>query len=76
MPESKLVLGKHSGRHALKKRTEELGYDLRKEELQSLYDRFTSLADNKKGLLDEEIAALIEEGRIEEGAMAMKVAAD
>jgi 2-isopropylmalate synthase len=76
VPESKLVLGKHSGRHALKKRTEELGYDLRKEELQSLYDRFTSLADNKKGLLDEEIAALIEEGRIEEGAMAMKVAAD
>jgi isopropylmalate/homocitrate/citramalate synthase len=50
VPESKLVLGKHSGRHALKKRTEDLGYDLSKEELQSLYDRFTALADNKKGL--------------------------
>jgi 2-isopropylmalate synthase len=61
VPESKLVLGKHSGRHALKKRTEDLGYDLSKEELQSLYDRFTSLADNKKGLLDEEIVELIEE---------------
>jgi 2-isopropylmalate synthase len=60
VPESKLVLGKHSGRHALKKRTEDLGYDLSKEELQSLYDRFTSLADNKKGLLDEEIVELIE----------------
>jgi 2-isopropylmalate synthase len=71
VPESKLVLGKHSGRHALKKRTEDLGYDLSKEELQSLYDRFTSLADNKKGLLDEEIVELIE-GR----PMAMKVAAD
>jgi 2-isopropylmalate synthase len=71
VPESKLVLGKHSGRHALKKRTEDLGYDLSKEELQSLYDRFTSLADNKKGLLDEEIVELIE-GR----ALAMTVGAD
>ena len=71
VPESKLVLGKHSGRHALKKRTEDLGYDLSKEELQSLYDRFTHLADNKKGLLDEEIVDLIE-GR----AMAMTVGAD
>ncbi|HUO33283.1 MAG TPA: 2-isopropylmalate synthase [Bryobacteraceae bacterium] len=71
VPESKLVLGKHSGRHALKKRTEDLGYDLSKEELQSLYDRFTALADNKKGLMDEEIVALIEQR-----PMAMKVAAD
>src|SRR5580692_4312945 len=71
VPESKLVLGKHSGRHALHKRTEDLGYDLSKEELQSLYDRFTHLADNKKGLLDEEIVDLIE-GR----AMAMTVGAD
>jgi 2-isopropylmalate synthase len=71
VPESKLVLGKHSGRHALKKRTEDLGYDLGKEELQTLYERFTALADNTKGLLDEEIVALIEEGQ-----MAMKVAAD
>jgi 2-isopropylmalate synthase len=71
VPESKLVLGKHSGRHALKKRTEELGYDLSKDELQSLYDRFTCMADNKKGLLDEEIVALIEER-----PMAMEAAAD
>jgi 2-isopropylmalate synthase len=71
VPESKLVLGKHSGRHALKKRTEELGYDLNKEELQSLYDRFTSLADNKKGLMDEEIVSLIHANE-----RVMKVAAD
>jgi 2-isopropylmalate synthase len=74
VPESKLVLGKHSGRHALKKRTEDLGYDLSREELQSLYDRFTSLADNKKGLLDEEIVALIEERQ--ERPMVMTAAAD
>ncbi|MFN7992472.1 MAG: 2-isopropylmalate synthase [Bryobacteraceae bacterium] len=71
VPESKLVLGKHSGRHALKKRTEDLGYNLSKEEVEVLYQRFTALADNKKGLLDEEIIALIHQGE-----MAMKVAAD
>ena len=41
VPESKLVLGKHSGRHALKKRTEDLGFDLSKEELDAVYERFT-----------------------------------
>ena len=71
VPEGKLVLGKHSGRHALKKRTEDLGYDLTREELESLYRRFTAMADNKKGLMDEEIVALIHEGEL-----AMKVAAD
>jgi 2-isopropylmalate synthase len=76
VPESRLVLGKHSGRHALKKRTEDLGYDLSREELQSLYDRFTSLADNKKGLLDEEICELIEESRVAERPLVMTVAAD
>jgi 2-isopropylmalate synthase len=60
VPESSLVLGKHSGRHALKKRTEDLGYDLTKDELELLYQRFTALADRKKGLLDEEIVALID----------------
>jgi 2-isopropylmalate synthase len=71
VPESKLVLGKHSGRHALKKRTEDLGFDLTREELESLYHRFTALADRKKGLLDAEIIALIHEGEL-----TMKVAAD
>jgi 2-isopropylmalate synthase len=71
VPESKLVLGKHSGRHALKKRTEDLGYDLTREELETLYQRFTALADRKKGLLDEEIIALIHADEA-----ALKVAAD
>jgi 2-isopropylmalate synthase len=60
VPESKLVLGKHSGRHALKKRCEELGRLLSQEELDDLYQRFTALADHrKKGLMDHEIIALI-----------------
>ena len=62
VPETKLVLGKHSGRHALHKRCEELGFNLNKEELDVLYHRFTALADRKKGVMDEEIAGLIEQG--------------
>ena len=61
VPESKLVLGKHSGRHALHKRAEDLGFSLGKDELDTLYHRFTALADRKKGLRNEEIVALIHE---------------
>jgi 2-isopropylmalate synthase len=58
VPETRLVLGKHSGRHALKKRCEDLGYSLSVAELDIVYRQLTALADNKKGLMDEEIAAL------------------
>jgi len=58
---SALVIGKHSGRHALKDRAEHLGYNLSKDELDTVYERFTRLADNKKGVRNEEIAQLIEE---------------
>ena len=61
VPESKLVLGKHSGRHALNKRAADLGFHLSKEELDTLYNRFTALADRKKGVRNEEIMALIHE---------------
>src|SRR5271154_3560320 len=59
VPETKLVLGKHSGRHALHKRAEDLGFELSKPELDTLYHQFTALADRKKGLRNEEIIALI-----------------
>jgi 2-isopropylmalate synthase len=58
VPEGRLVLGKHSGRHALKNRCEDLGFNLTREELDFVYKEITILADNKKGLMDEEIAAL------------------
>ena len=61
VPETKLVLGKHSGRHALHKRAGDLGFQLNKEELDALYLRFTALADRKKGLRNEEIMSLIRE---------------
>jgi 2-isopropylmalate synthase len=64
IPEGRLVLGKHSGRHALNQRARELGFDLSKAELDDLYHRFCAVADHrKKGLMDEEIAALIHEGQ-------------
>ncbi len=59
VPASRLVLGKHSGRHALRDRCEHLGFPLATEELEIVYQRFIALADRKKGVLDEEITALI-----------------
>ena len=59
VPESRLVLGKHSGRHALRDRLEHLGYHLNKEDLDLAYQGFIALADCKKGVLDEEIVDVI-----------------
>ncbi|MGH9632268.1 MAG: homocitrate synthase/isopropylmalate synthase family protein, partial [Bryobacteraceae bacterium] len=59
VPQSKLVLGKHSGRHALKSRCDDLGFKLSKEELDAVYEQFIALADRKKGLMNEEITALV-----------------
>ena len=61
VPEGRLVLGKHSGRHALKKRTEDLGFHLTKEELDTVYQEFTLLADRKKGVRNDEILNLIQD---------------
>jgi 2-isopropylmalate synthase len=61
VPESRLVLGKHSGRHALGQRCETLGFQLNKEQLTEVYSRFTSLADRKKGVRNEEIASICRE---------------
>ncbi|HWR52536.1 MAG TPA: 2-isopropylmalate synthase [Bryobacteraceae bacterium] len=62
VPESRLVLGKHSGRHALNQRCKDLGYEnLTREELDYVYQRFIAIADRKKGVLDEEITAIIED---------------
>jgi len=61
VPETRLVLGKHSGRHALAKRLDDLGIPLQREELDIVYQRFTALADRKKGLRNEEIATLARE---------------
>jgi len=64
VPEGRLVLGKHSGRHALNQRCRDLGFSLDREELDELYHRFTALADRKKGVMNEEIIALIEQSQV------------
>jgi 2-isopropylmalate synthase len=74
VPETRLVLGTHSGRHALAKRCDDLGIPLRREQLDVLYQRFTALADRKKGLRNEEIAALARE--VTEQTKASVAAAD
>ncbi|MEA3427733.1 MAG: 2-isopropylmalate synthase [Thermodesulfobacteriota bacterium] len=59
---SKLVLGKHSGRHALRSRLKELGYDLSDEELNLIFVKFKELADKKKTIVDEDLEVIVTEG--------------
>jgi 2-isopropylmalate synthase len=59
VPNNELVLGKHSGRHALALRYQELGYPLTSGELDSAYRRFTDLADRKKRIYDQDLISLI-----------------
>ena len=54
-----LVLGKHSGRAALRNRIEQLGYALTREELQHTYYRFVALADRKKNIYDYDLVGLL-----------------
>ena len=58
---TKLVMGKHSGRHAFKTRLKELGHALNQEELDNLFERFKRLADQKKDIYDEDLEALVSE---------------
>lgn len=55
----KLVLGKHSGRHAFKNKLVEMGYSLSDEEVNKAFERFKRLADQKKEVFEEDIDAII-----------------
>jgi hypothetical protein len=59
---NKLVLGKHSGRHALRDRLRDLGYDLSDEELKIVFTKFKELADKKKHVVDEDLEVVVTEG--------------
>jgi 2-isopropylmalate synthase len=56
-----LVLGKHSGRHALRQRIRDLGYHLDENQLQKVFESFKVLADRKKMIYDADIEALAED---------------
>jgi 2-isopropylmalate synthase len=59
VPGNKLVLGKHSGRHALGKRLAELGYAASAAEVDSVYARFMKLAESKKKIYDQDLLSLV-----------------
>jgi 2-isopropylmalate synthase len=61
LEKNKMVLGKLSGKHAFEERLKELGYTLPQEEVVAAFDKFKSLADKKKVVLDEDIEALVKE---------------
>jgi 2-isopropylmalate synthase len=58
---NRLVLGKHSGRHAFKRKLADLGYDLTEEDLNKVFEKFKELADKRKEILDEDIEVLVAE---------------
>jgi 2-isopropylmalate synthase len=58
---SKMVLGRHSGRHGFKSRCKELGIEVDEQQLNTLYENFLQLADKKKEIFDEDIIALLDD---------------
>jgi 2-isopropylmalate synthase len=67
VPTNQLVLGKHSGRHALALRYEELGYTPQADEVDAVYKRFTALADRKKCIYDQDLIALLAATKMRDG---------
>lgn len=59
-----MVLGKHSGRHAFKNRLTELGLTVPEEDINKLFGIFKDLADRKKEMTDEDLAAIVLEERL------------
>ncbi|NLJ98059.1 MAG: 2-isopropylmalate synthase [Tissierellia bacterium] len=57
--ENKMILGKHSGRHAFKDRVQSLGFELNEEEIENAFTEFKLLADQKKQIFDNDIEAII-----------------
>jgi 2-isopropylmalate synthase len=68
VPQTTLVLGKHSGRHAVARRAEQLGYTLSRLELDRVYRAMVTLADRQKTVSDAELSFIVDEIRAEEEA--------
>jgi 2-isopropylmalate synthase len=60
VPQTDLVLGKHSGRHALRDRISEMGYTLTDEQVEAVFNDFKALADKKKEVYDDDLSVLID----------------
>ena len=59
IPAERIVLGKHSGRHALVYKYRELGHELSNEEVNQIYSQFTHLADRKKHIYEQDLIAML-----------------
>src|SRR5574341_696484 len=68
VPQSRLVLGKHSGRHAFRKRLQDLGIELPEDDLNKAFLRFKALCDRKKEVFDDDLLALVEDAVLAEAA--------
>jgi 2-isopropylmalate synthase len=73
VPESALVLGKHSGRNALSRRYRDLGYELSAEDVERTYKLFKLLADQKKLILDEDLISILHHGTMEDVPLRYKL---
>ena len=60
VPKTEIVLGKHSGKHALVARYNELGFELNHDELSRVYSAFANLADKKKNIYDQDLILLVQ----------------
>lgn len=58
-PNTKIILGRHSGRHGLKVRLNQIGYEISEQKLNEVYEAFTNLADKKKEVFDEDLRILM-----------------
>ena len=63
VPHTTLVLGKHSGRHAVQKRCEQLGHKISRQDLDQVYQRLTTLADTQKHIHDADLDGIVAEVR-------------
>ncbi len=59
VPKNSLVLGKHSGRHALIARYREIGIEINNYDIKAVYSAFTDLADRKKKIYDQDLLAIL-----------------
>ena len=69
VPKGKIVLGKHSGRHALIARCRSLGFQLSPEELEHAYSLLTAVADKKKTIEDADLQEIIQTARTGKGSL-------
>src|SRR5215217_3033387 len=73
VPANRIVLGKHSGRHALKQRYSELGHSLTAAELDAAYRNFTDLADRKKRIYDQDLLSLLVPNETRGGELSLEL---